>query len=73
MSAERSLHKEPDRLDYLAEQLESMTGGDVEAEHSRADALLVEALRAIPTLPSYRDEQIDRLITAYEGVRKWYA
>lgn len=61
------------RLDYFSEQMEAMNGGDPEADHSRADALLVEAIRLIPNLDSYSIAQLDRLVAAYEGVRKWYA
>ncbi len=73
MSETSSRRSEPDRLDYLADQLEGMNGGDVEAEHARADALLIEALQFLRDAGTFHTGQVDRLIAAYGTVRKWYA
>lgn len=62
------------RIDYITGAFEEMRDGDVEAIHARADALLVETVRELVRLPShYTDDEIERLLAAYEKVPKWYA
>lgn len=59
-------------LTAIAEELEAMTGVDVEEEHARADELLINT---IDLLAPRRPEggAVDRVLAAYEAVRKWYA
>jgi hypothetical protein len=51
--------------------------GDVEAQHARADKLLVEALREIYDYAQphnyFMESEVEELIAAYEAVPKWYA
>jgi len=62
------------RIDYLTGQLSAMTGADREAVHVCADAVLVEAVRELQRMPEYyTNEEVERLIAAYEAVPKWYA
>lgn len=61
-----------DSLTGIAEELEAMTGGDREADHSRADDLLVNTINLLaPKRPE--GGSVDRILAAYEAVEKWYA
>lgn len=53
----------------------SFNGGDNEAEHSRADALLVEAIeRLAPYAIGTNDEgESEPLVAAFDRLVKWYA
>lgn len=59
-------------LTKIAEEMEAMTGGDKEAEHSRADDLLLETIKRLsPKRPD--GGAVDRIVASYAALDKWYA
>jgi len=56
-------------LDRLKQLAANVGGRDVEAAHSEADALLMDAL----LLTGVEPEKVRQIIDTYQDVEKWYA
>jgi uncharacterized protein (DUF1800 family) len=64
-----------EKFDQIASEMEALTvgnGRDIEADHARADELLIEALQWASALAKLR-EPSERMVAAYRSISKWYA
>jgi len=75
---ERSVSSVPRTLFEMREEIRSL-GGDTEIAHSRADDILIEALRFMvertlseASRPLWRAD-VEDLIAAWRDLEKWYA
>ena len=61
-------------LDVLIAELRGMkSSGDPEGAHTRADEILIQALRDTFNPFYVGKDEIEELITAYQEVPRWYA